>query len=593
MSHIKSAKSISCNANNYDNSNNPNEDISSNGEKIGLVKKLSIDASAKKMPAKSAMKNEKQVPIYKPIAKKMMKYNDNSFEYQKNLEAAIKASLEDVTGESQLPNKNIVKEINSDDDIFSSLSEEEEVVEDEEVGKVEEETEEEILEELEELSEEMPVKSKGKKMPIECSSEEEMPKKSPIGYKSKGKKMPIECSSEEEMPKKSAKYSSEEEKVPEKSPAGYKSKGKKMPIEWLSDDEAIPSKTIAKSKYVSSSSEEEVIPTKPKSKSKYVFSSSEEEMPVKSKPKSKANVKEIDDLLEIEEEEIPEHIFKEELYKILQEPEIFKRNFKHYISLINSDTFNEEKLSIMQSENVKGNYVIPLPIYKYSEKILDPLLIQTSFFDVKKNKLSYKNNKIYQKKNIDSKNIDPKNNDDLKHFEIKFDPTFIDSQIINILLNFDNKLVKFIKNTFGDQFKCLSKMIYNKSAKKLTPDFEIVNMADDLGEIKAKILKSKCNKQYNKIINYNISKKYAPVEYFDLANIKNSDLSNIFDRILADNKEMRMLIEPFAWINLSNKTYGSYLNIMMIEVKYKNAKIYSMLDKNEISMKPEIINIEI
>ena len=56
---------------------------------------------------------------------------------------------------------------------------------------------------------------------------------------------------------------------------------------------------------------------------------------------------------------------------------------------------------------------------------------------------------------------------------------------------------------------------------------------------------------------------------------------------------MRMLIEPFAWINLSNKTYGSYLNIMIMEVKYKNAKIYSILDKNEISVKPEIINIEI
>ena len=325
-----------------------------------------------------------------------------------------------------------------------------------------------------------------------------------------------------------------------------------------------------------------------------------EEIPIKKKQLDNIANKSIasksfdsDDLCVIKMSEIPEYIFasesgesvdKNQCDKIVVphiESKTFKKKFGNYIPLINSDTFNEKKLSIMLPNTSKGNFIIPIPVYKYNDKNLDTLLIQTSFFDVKKSKISYKKNGKFGSNNVD----------DLG--EIRFDPTFFDNQIIDILLNFDNKLVNFVKSTYGKKYKCVSKLIYNKNVTKSTSEIEIVNMISELGTIKGKLRKSKFYKQYNKIVNYNISKKYSPIEQFDLSTMKYNDLINIFDRILTDNKEIRMLFEPFAWINLTNNTYGSYLGIIMIEVKYKNAKIYSVLDKNETSMKTEVINVEI
>lgn len=284
-------------------------------------------------------------------------------------------------------------------------------------------------------------------------------------------------------------------------------------------------------------------------------------------------IKMSDNLLAIKKKEIPEHIFKDD--------NTFKRKFKNYIPLISSDTFDEKKLTIMLPNYSKGNFIIPVPVYRYDEKNLDSLLIQTSFMDVNKAKISYKIKNTYKNKMTQEQN------------QIKFDPSFFDNKIIDILLNFDNKMVQFVKNTFTNKFKCSSKMIYNKNSVRLTPAFEMVNMIGDLGMIKGKLCKKKFYDQYNKLLNYNISKKYDAVEQYELSSMKNNELVNIFDRILTNNKEIRMLLEPFMWINLSDNTYGSYLNIIMIEVKYKHAKIYSILDKNETSMKENIINVEI
>ena len=73
----------------------------------------------------------------------------------------------------------------------------------------------------------------------------------------------------------------------------------------------------------------------------------------------------------------------------------------------------------------------------------------------------------------------------------------------------------------------------------------------------------------------------------------NANLTNILERILTDKKQMRMLLTPITYVDPTNKIYSSYVKILMMEVKYIGAKIFSPFDTNEINVRPEITKISI
>jgi hypothetical protein len=241
-----------------------------------------------------------------------------------------------------------------------------------------------------------------------------------------------------------------------------------------------------------------------------------------------------------------------------------KKIFKNYISAIESNELDKNKINLNESKYQFSSFITPH--YQYSDKNNDLFIIQTPFINVIKNKINYyrKSNNIY-----------------LSH-------ELFDSNIIKLLIEYDSMVHKYIKEKHN-YVPCLNQLIYNKAMPNYEEGYKDVNLLNELGSIRAKL--QPLHKYYGKIINYNVSIKYPKVEEFDLKQMKPENLFSTLDRILTNNKQMRLLMSPTTWI--MNGQYGSYLNIFMIEVKYKNAKIQSVLDKKEVNMRKEIINISI
>lgn len=266
---------------------------------------------------------------------------------------------------------------------------------------------------------------------------------------------------------------------------------------------------------------------------------------------------------------------------------LFKSKVFRYMPLIMSDIFNGNKLVIKERDD--KNQINPanglksiLPIYNYDSKNEEIMILQTPFMDVNKKNIIY-----FHKIN------DEFGKDRKRHFEINFASQFFDSSVIDTLVEYENKVINYVKTVYGNDMKYHSKIIYNKKANKHNVDYEIVNRLDDIGNIRCKVYPDKKFKQYGKLISYNISKKYGFKEEFDLFNIEYSEMANTLDRILNDKKQMRLLLTPVTYLSPGTKRYVSYLKILMMEVKYKDAKIFSQLDRNGIDVKPEIIKISI
>ena len=251
---------------------------------------------------------------------------------------------------------------------------------------------------------------------------------------------------------------------------------------------------------------------------------------------------------------------------------------KNFNSLISSDSFTKNKLCISDLIFGKGPVKYLISNYKYEENNNDLLVIQTPFLDIKKN-IFYKDFKDYN--NLEKK------------FEIKFNPNFFDKTLLDIFINYDDRIAEIMKKKCGNEIRRITKLIFNKKVKFDTPQFEIIDMNEELGLIKAKFKHEKKLTNYSKLINYNVSKNYPKKEEFDFNCLNTKDYLEIFNRILTQHKQIRLLLSPITWINESEKIYGSYLNIFMMEVKYDKSKIHSLLDVNQISMKKNIIGVEI
>lgn len=245
-----------------------------------------------------------------------------------------------------------------------------------------------------------------------------------------------------------------------------------------------------------------------------------------------------------------------------------KKFFKNsnFYSLITSDSFNKSKFKILETGDEDKKLKFIIPIYHYTENYEDLLIIQTPFIDIKKN-INYKNLTKY--------------NRDKNFLDIVFDSNFFDNTILNIFMNYDDEILKNINKKYDNKITCHQNLIKDN------------NTGEQSSKIKGKLKYHKKLGTYSKLINYNISKKFPLKEEFDLISMTGVSYQPIFDRIFNEKKQVRLLITPITWIDEEKMIYGSYLNILMMEVKYKNAKINSILDQNEISVKNRINKIEI
>lgn len=246
-----------------------------------------------------------------------------------------------------------------------------------------------------------------------------------------------------------------------------------------------------------------------------------------------------------------------------------KKKWNPYVmGMINSQNYQKDKLSF--SSSPFQTITIVSPFYQYSSKTQEPLHIQTNFLNLEKNSISYKEFRKYH--------------DDNKGFVMKLLPGLFESSTINMLLDYDRQIKTFINNP---NINCTDKLIYNKDVTKLQPQYQ----NDPIHELDFGSIKCKLSKKISKVTNYNISKKYSKVEEFNGMKNKLSEFFDIFDRILSEKKQVRLVFSPMTWIN-GNK-YGSYIMIHNMEIKFKDAKISSVLDTESKTMHDEITSITI
>lgn len=261
-----------------------------------------------------------------------------------------------------------------------------------------------------------------------------------------------------------------------------------------------------------------------------------------------------------------------------EKKQYYKQKAYGYIPLINSDMFNKDKLNVRQKgdfTNIGTNNIekfVPIvPTYHYNSKNEELLVIQTPFIDVNKKNIMYNQNfGIYSSPS--------------KKFTMRFTAKILGDSIIKSLIEYDAKVSQYIKEVYANNILCSSRIISN-----INPADNInLDVLDELKPIHCKINQDNNFKEYSKLISYNISKKYDRIEEFNFIKSDCSNLKRTFDRILTDKKQMRMLLTPKTYLNLTDKVFYSFVNIIMMEVKYNGAKIYSPLDKNETNIKPEM-----
>lgn len=242
-----------------------------------------------------------------------------------------------------------------------------------------------------------------------------------------------------------------------------------------------------------------------------------------------------------------------------------KPKYTYEIPIIELDQFSMDKLIFDYYKTTNPCYMINT-IYQYTPQLKDILIMKTPFMDITPEFIKA-NRKLWNRNFPDKK--------------LLLDPAQFSSNMIDLFMAYDAKVKAFVQNEFGNNIKCISKLIGNNNKQRLTNEYHEVNLLDGLHIIPGKIRPSKKLAEYSKLINYNISKKYPKHEEFDFSAMSTSMLEATFQRIMSQKKQIRLLFSPTAWVDDKGFKYGSYLRIIMIEVKYENATIRSMLDMRE------------
>src|SRR5439155_11705468 len=236
--------------------------------------------------------------------------------------------------------------------------------------------------------------------------------------------------------------------------------------------------------------------------------------------------------------DIPEEIFlaPEEKTNINKDENTKYFYNKNYLALIKWDSFNKEKLSFNYFQTQNNMMIISL--YNYSNNCIDRMILETPFMNITKEFLHHNQYIKYVKPEMIDNNL-------------FLDPSQLNESLINIFITYDILIKHYIQKNYGDSIKCISKLISNKKYIKGTADYENVNLMCDLNPIKMKIKRDTKNKEYCKIFNYNISKKYVKQESFDINTLSKEQINEILCRLLNEKKQIRFLITPVSWINKS------------------------------------------
>lgn len=214
---------------------------------------------------------------------------------------------------------------------------------------------------------------------------------------------------------------------------------------------------------------------------------------------------------------------------------------KDYCDIINWDDFEYSKLNDYDIKRIVDddkNFIFVNSTYKYTKSKIKRLYIKTPFFNLCNYPLNgYKNIKC----NYDN-----------------FDSGF--KNIVPLLKKYDEFVDNTVKKHLGNEYKFV-KGIINSNTNSFN-------------------LRLKFNKKYDiicsDIINYNVSKKYPKEERYSQISYEN------LKRFLKKDKDVRFILNPYFWINKTNKIFGSSVSIYKMEIKFKDSNINSRLDKEEV-----------
>jgi len=228
---------------------------------------------------------------------------------------------------------------------------------------------------------------------------------------------------------------------------------------------------------------------------------------------------------------------------------------------------DSSKISDVKAYEFKG-MMLGTPMYSYTDKLRAPLLFKTDFIDLSGDPFKFMSS-------------------DTKKF-ISVDPN---SSSVRDLYRPLHELAKFTSDH-------VSKISNGKPITETGPilsnftSSEVQNKTDALDTTaKMKNLKLFFNERNDRITsviyNYNISRRYQPVEEF--TDCKLADIA----RFVTKNKQVRFILEPRIWWNSSNRTYGTKLFIRYMEVRYKDQPIKSKFDEKQTIITEKITSVEI
>jgi len=178
------------------------------------------------------------------------------------------------------------------------------------------------------------------------------------------------------------------------------------------------------------------------------------------------------------------------------------------------------------------NMTYYLPYYEYSKKCIRRLIFETDFFSFTE--------------------------------ELKKINNFYNQTIILNPYKMNNNL-HTVLNDYDEFIKCNLNIKNNDNIKY----YDIIKNDN----IKIKI------KPDTIINNYNVSDKYQKVETLTFKNDFCKNLNRaLYIKNMKVDKQIKIFIAPLTWINKKNNNSGSCLELIAMEIKFKNARITSVLN---------------
>jgi len=235
-------------------------------------------------------------------------------------------------------------------------------------------------------------------------------------------------------------------------------------------------------------------------------------------------------------------------------------NYKYKLnSLYYINWYSLEKDKIRDFDVYYGNYGFKFltPTYEYPNKICSKLCFKTPWIKLNNDPLD----KYFNRNN--------KYNGQMR---LRTSSDYLAKEILPLCVKYDEYIGEYM----------IKKYVGYKQLKKIVQDNMLLTLFFGYNKRTKKIVS-----EIIKYDRYQTSLKHPSHEIFK--NITLKDLS----KFLVNGKEVRFILIPKTWMNTAEKSYGSKLHILKLEVKYENSSIISTLDNLEYNKRPIIKNIKI